>query len=160
MTTDRTPAVRTADYSRPLVQFDRQGFPLVPLPEADQLPGSGAPEQHVHIHHHYPPEVPAPEPSARNPEAGWLLLNRLVPYLVAAALIVFLVGGVIAILAYVFTFVLAFLVVLIHSLVAITTTVIGLVAVVGVVAALIAPHLSGPSTVTTIHGNRNKIGAE
>lgn len=150
---DRLP-VRTADPG-PLAQFDRRGFPLLPLPEPDGVMNGTGPEQHVHIHHHYASEALTQQPVRSDDQAGWLLLNRMAPYFIAAALVVFLVGGVIAVLAYVFTFVMAVLVVLIHSLVAVTVTAVVALGGVALLAGVLRPLFTGPSI--TVQGSRNRV---
>jgi hypothetical protein len=150
---DRLP-VRTADPG-PLVQFDRHGFPLLPLPEPDWTADSTGAEQHVHIHHHYAPEAPAQQAVPAASDAGWLLLNRLVPYLITAALVVFLVGGILGILAWAFTAIMAFLVVLVHSLVALTVTAVVALGGVALLAGVLRPLFTGPSI--TVQGSKNRI---
>jgi len=157
MTTDqnahRLPA-RTAVDS-PLVQFDRHGFPILPLPEPDWVADGTGMEQHVHIHHHYAPEAPAQLTVPVTADAGWLLLNRMVPYLIAAALIVFLVGGILGILAWTFAAIMAFLVVMVHSLVALTVTAVVALGGVALLAGVLRPLFVAPSI--TVQGSKNRV---
>lgn len=116
-----------------------------------------APAGQVHLHYHEAPAVPAVRA-----EPGWDLLHRLVPYFLAAALVAFIVGGSIAILAYAFAMVMGMLVVLIHSLVALVFSAVACIAVVAVLAGIVRPLFTGPSVNTTNHvtGNKNRIGGE
>lgn len=113
---------------------------------------------HIHVHHHAAPAVPdraGPRPAD---DRGWLLLHRLIPYLVVAALCAFIICGSIAILAWTVSFVLAALLAIVASAEALAATAVGLVAVVAVLAAVIGSLFKGPST--TVNGSRNRIGKE
>jgi hypothetical protein len=110
----------------------------------------GAPGE-LHLHYHEAPAAIAaasPAPAPRD-DAGWALLNRLVPYMVLAGYLVLIITGCAVVLAWA----LGFLVVLIHSLLALVVAGIG---VVGAVAVLLAV-IKAPTV--WIKGDNNKVSS-
>lgn len=97
----------------------------------------------LHLHYHEAP-VPAPAagpaPAPRD-DAGWALLNRLVPYMVLAGYLVIIITGCAVVLAYV----ISMLVALVSGLVALA-----------IAAAVVVLAIKQPGVV--IKGNRNHVG--
>jgi hypothetical protein len=123
------------------------------VPYLPQRSGSGTdqPQVHLHLHQHDAPAVPLPTAEQR----GWALLHALVPYLVIAALVAFIVCGSLAILAYAFTMVMAMLLAIVASAAALAGTAVALLAGIALAAAVIGHLLHGGGT--TVTGNKNTI---
>lgn len=126
------------------------------VPYLPQRSGAASeqPQVHLHLHHHDAP-VPPAAPSPTMEQRGWQMLHALVPYLVIAALVAFIICGSLAILAYVFAMVMALLVSIVASAVALAGAAVGLVLTVAVAAAVIGHLLHGGGT--TVTGNKNMI---
>lgn len=123
------------------------------VPYLPQRSGSGTdqPQVHLHLHQHDAPAIPSPTAEQR----GWALLHALVPYLVIAALVAFIVCGSLAILAWAFTMVMAMLLAIVASAAALAGTAVALLAGIALAAAVIGHLLHGGGT--TVTGNKNTI---
>lgn len=129
------------------------------VPYLPQRSGAASeqPQVHLHLHHHEAPP-PAPVPAPAMDQRGWQLLHALVPYLVIAALVAFIICGSLAILAYAFTMVMALLLSIVASATALAGASVAMVVAVAVAAAVIGHLLHGGGT--TVTGNKNTITQE
>lgn len=126
------------------------------VPYLPQRSGAAADQQQVHIHlHHHDAPPPAPQPTATMEQRGWAMLHSMIPYLVIAAMVAFIICGSLAILAYAFSMVMAMLLSIVASAEALAGASVALLAGIALAAAVIGHLLHGGGT--TVTGDKNTI---